>query len=186
MDKIMEKINKLSLPATILIAAVILGGFYFAVEYNKQHSIEKQQQIKIEQEKQEQLTKELKEKQAKEEAEQALNRCITAAESNYSDRWYRECKAQGKLTSKCIDIHELSFNDYLDKYGLNPNTYNQKRGLEDTGELLNPKDFLTASYDYYERRNDECSCRLPISTADRFNETLEKDKAECFKMYPQN
>lgn len=65
LDKIMKKINKLSPSAAILIVAIILGGFYFAVEYNKQHSIEKQQQIKIEQEKQEQLTKDFKEKKLK-------------------------------------------------------------------------------------------------------------------------
>jgi len=185
MDKIMEKINKLSLPATILIAAVILGGFYFAVEYNKQHSIEKQQQIKIEQEKQEQLTKELKEKQAKEEAEQALNRCITAAESNYSDRWYRECKAQGKLTTKCIDIHELSFDEYLEKYGLTAKDYVRERNLKPTDPNDPTSVRLSATFDYIIRADDECSCRLLTSTADRFNESLEKDKAECFKRYPQ-
>lgn len=47
----MEKLNKLSLPAVILIASIILGGFYYASQVNKQRSIEKQQQIKIEQEK---------------------------------------------------------------------------------------------------------------------------------------
>ncbi len=53
MDKIMEKLNKLSLPAVILIASIVLGGFYYASQLNKQQSIEKQQQIKIEQERQE-------------------------------------------------------------------------------------------------------------------------------------
>lgn len=43
----MEKINKLSLPATILIASVILGGFYYLAEVSKQKSIEQQQEIKI-------------------------------------------------------------------------------------------------------------------------------------------
>lgn len=38
----MEKLNKLSLPATILIASVILGGFYYASEVNKQRLIEAQ------------------------------------------------------------------------------------------------------------------------------------------------
>ena len=47
----MEKLNKLSLPATILIASIILGGFYFASQVSKQRSIERQQQIKIEQDK---------------------------------------------------------------------------------------------------------------------------------------
>jgi hypothetical protein len=48
----MEKLNKLLLPAVILIASIILGGFYYAGEVNKQRFIEKQQQIKIEKEKQ--------------------------------------------------------------------------------------------------------------------------------------
>ena len=47
-----EKINKLTLPATILIASLILGGFYYATQVNKQKSIEKQQQIELEAERQ--------------------------------------------------------------------------------------------------------------------------------------
>ena len=47
MSRVLEKLNKLSLPVVILIASVILGGFYFAVQINKQHSIEKQQQIEL-------------------------------------------------------------------------------------------------------------------------------------------
>lgn len=46
----MDKINKLSLPATILIGSIILGGFYYASEANKQSSIERQQQVKAVQE----------------------------------------------------------------------------------------------------------------------------------------
>lgn len=43
----MEKINKLSLSATILIGCVILGGFYYISQISKQNSIEKQQQIEL-------------------------------------------------------------------------------------------------------------------------------------------
>lgn len=49
----MKKINNISLPTTIIIASIILGGFYYVSQVNKQRSIERQQQIKIEQEKQE-------------------------------------------------------------------------------------------------------------------------------------
>jgi len=185
MDKIMEKINKLSLPAVILIASIILGGFYYASQVNKQKSIEKQQQIEIEQKQQEQLDKELKEKQAKEEAEQALNTCIANAEENYHDRWYKECKAQGKLTSKCIDVNELSYDEYLKKYGLTSEEYVKQRNLTPTDPNDPTSVRLSATLDYILKRPDECSCRLLVSTADRFNEGLEKDKAECFKRYPQ-
>ena len=51
------KINKLTLSTTIIIASIILGGFYFGSQVNKQRSIERQQEIKIEQERQETETK---------------------------------------------------------------------------------------------------------------------------------
>jgi hypothetical protein len=41
------KINKLSLPATIVIVSLIIGGFYFGSQVIKQHSIERQQEIKL-------------------------------------------------------------------------------------------------------------------------------------------
>ena len=180
-----DKLNKLTLPATIIIASLILGGFYFGSQVNKQRSIERQQQIKIETEKQDQLAEELKEQQVKEEAEQALNTCIANAERNYSDRWHKECKAQGKLTNKCIDIKELSYDEYLKKYGLTSEEYVKQRSLTPADPNDPASVRLSATLDYIFKRPDECSCRLLVSTADRFNESLEKDKAECFKRYPQ-
>ena len=43
--------NKLILPITILLTSIILGGFFYASQVNKQRSIEKQQQVKLEIEK---------------------------------------------------------------------------------------------------------------------------------------
>ncbi|MDP1706447.1 MAG: hypothetical protein Q8L36_01340 [bacterium] len=43
----MDKINKLSLPVVILIASIILGGFFYASQLSKQKSIEKQRQIEL-------------------------------------------------------------------------------------------------------------------------------------------
>ena len=54
MKKILEKVNKLSLPVTIIIASIILGGFYFLVQINKQESIEKQQRLELQAEKEQQ------------------------------------------------------------------------------------------------------------------------------------
>jgi hypothetical protein len=39
--------NKLILPVSILLGCIILGGFYYVSEVNKQKSIEKQQQIEL-------------------------------------------------------------------------------------------------------------------------------------------
>lgn len=44
----MDKVNKLLLPITILLASIILGGFYYATQVNKQQSIEKQQRLELE------------------------------------------------------------------------------------------------------------------------------------------
>jgi len=76
------KKNKLSLSVTILLATIILGGFYYATQMSKQRSIEKQQRVEIEQNQQERLEKQ----QAKEESEQALNTCMANAEESYHDR----------------------------------------------------------------------------------------------------
>lgn len=38
--------SKLSLPISILLASIILGGFLYAIQVNKQQSIEGQQEIK--------------------------------------------------------------------------------------------------------------------------------------------
>ncbi len=43
----MNAVNKLSLPAAILVASIIFGGFYYASQVNKSNSIEKQQQIEL-------------------------------------------------------------------------------------------------------------------------------------------
>jgi hypothetical protein len=52
-----DKINKLTLPATIIIASIILGGFFYASQVNKQKSIEKQQGLELEQEHKEYVAK---------------------------------------------------------------------------------------------------------------------------------
>lgn len=56
MEKLLEKLNKLSLPVTIILASLILGGFFYASQVNKQRSIERQQQIKIQADEEKQQT----------------------------------------------------------------------------------------------------------------------------------
>lgn len=79
----------------------------------------------------------------------------------------------------------MSFDEYLEKYELTVEDYTRERNLK----ISNPSDptaiRLGASFDYLIRANDECSCLLPTSKADRLNENLEKNKTECFKRYPQ-
>ena len=108
----MEKINKLSLPATIIIACVILGGFYYASQVNKQKSIEKQQQIELQ-------AKTDAEQKAKAEADVQkqlnatfLDACLSDADDNYNANWDANCKTSGinKKTSGCTLSLQLAQN----------------------------------------------------------------------------
>ncbi len=114
---IFARFNNLSLPVTIIVASIILGGFYFASEVNKQRSIEKQQLIKIEQERQEQINKSFTESRTEEKAKQLLNTCITNAEIDWQE-WgrqlvgmYEDCKVDGGGT--CVGA--AAFTDAHDK-----------------------------------------------------------------------
>lgn len=179
MDKIMEKINKLSLPTVILIASVILGGFYYVTQIIKQESIERQQESKIQENRRiegiraekERIENEAileQEKQEKEEAERALDTCIAVAEESHSNWWDRECESLGKLTSRCVLINKMTFYEYAKKNNISTVT----------------KEFQTAALDF-EKEKEECSCSLPFANADRINESLDKAKAECFKKFSQ-
>ena len=52
---LVSKINKISLPAAILIASLVFGGFYFGSQVIKQNSIEAQQSRELEDKKQAKL-----------------------------------------------------------------------------------------------------------------------------------
>ena len=197
MDKIINKFNNLSLPAVILMASLIIGGFYYAGGVNKQKSIEKQQQIEIEQKRQEQLDKGLKEQEAKTEAEQVLNTCLANANESYSNNWFRVCKSQGRLTRRCISLHDMT----LEEYEKEKNTPDDKKlTAEDIkrrqdyardvlgwseDEIQRGTSVEMAKTDFYKEK-DECFCGLPLDNADRINKVLQDDKDECFRKYPLN
>jgi hypothetical protein len=164
-------INKLKLPATILIASIILGGFILVTQIIKQQSIERQQRFEIEQKKQEQVVKEIKEKQAKEENQKALEACLFGAETNYNDNWYDACEIAGKLTKRCIEIHNMTYDDYLNE---NPPSH-----------YLESQDYLEQTADF-NKEKEGCSCSLPSIQSNRIDKARQDDKDECFKKYPQN
>lgn len=91
-----KKVKRSSLPIAILLASIVVGGFYYASQIKKQESIERQQQIKIEQERSSRSEKE------KEVAmnSRLLDTCMTNALStnvNFGKKilqMYDECKVQ--------------------------------------------------------------------------------------------
>jgi hypothetical protein len=110
MSKILEHLNKLSLPATIVIASVVLGGFYFATQLSKQISIEKQQQVELQaknEAKSEADNAAASKEEQQTEADTTINSCITDAYSELQtlkdnlDRMYLNSCSISITTTGC-------------------------------------------------------------------------------------
>ncbi|MEK7124722.1 MAG: hypothetical protein AAB877_03545 [Patescibacteria group bacterium] len=167
---------KLSFATSVILIGVSIF-YYFVIFIPEKEEIRvKQEQLKIEQAKQEEVDKQTKEEQAKLESKEALDSCISSAKSHYTELWNNECEYLGEISTTCKEILDLSYQEYLEKYKLTADDYKKQRGI--TAE------FFGDITDYYQRR-DDCSCRLPTAKADRVDDTLQKDKEECFKKYPQ-
>ncbi len=93
----MEKINKLSLPSTIIIASIILGGFYYLTQVSKQNSIKRQQEIKLQDDRQQQETKNaLEDLKLKQDECKALSSGVKEEWNNvmgviYDNDFWKEC-----------------------------------------------------------------------------------------------
>jgi nitrogen fixation-related uncharacterized protein len=105
----MKNINKLSIPASILIGCVILGGFYYFTQVNKQNSIERQQQAEL---------SDAKEKQARDFSASQKEACLNiykqeSSEWNNTNGWrydeeaddcYVQYKENPKKTEAQCDV----------------------------------------------------------------------------------
>ena len=177
--------NKLSGPVTILTASIILGGFYYATEMNKQRSIERQQEINLteektiaegvaNQEKQRRRDKELKDESTKREMENKvivnsnlLDACLADARSSYDNNWAVACSVDAKR---------------------------KEAGLKNCINVVNPN--WGPGTPYYQALVDGCNsvwgkpdfsgnCPLPHSNSETINKYFSDAKSECFKRYPQ-
>lgn len=167
---------KLSFSVSVILIGISIFYYFVIFIPNKEEVRIKQEELKIEQAKQEQFEKQTREEKTKLEAEEALNSCVALADKNYVALWNQECEDLGKLSIECKEILDLSYQEYLDKHNLTVEDYKKQRGIT--------KEFFGDVSDYYQRRED-CSCRLVTSTANRFDDILQKNKDECFKKYPQ-
>ena len=57
----------------------------------------------------EELKKEAEDKQV------ILNACLRNAELIYYDNWINECKSQGLLSDSCIELTDMTFDEYMNK-----------------------------------------------------------------------
>ena len=154
---------KLTLPVTILLSCIILGGFFYVSQISKQRSIEKQQQRDID------AKKELQEEEnkSKELAQTKLDNCLSDAKERYSNLWNEECEALGKLSNECKNLLKMKASEYIEN--------NKKvEGLEE----------FTRLYDEFIEKKKDCSCRLPSYSADSINGYLKDFEEECYKKNP--
>ena len=158
--------NILILSFAIIIGSLILGGFFYAIQINKQQSIEKEAQLKREFEKEARDEMEIKLLQQKEQTTAEFESCLSIADENYQDQWFRECKSRGELSARCVLIREMSIEEYI-----------KENNTADGDNFKALEDLL--------KERDDCSCRLPLDNADRINASRDKEKDLCFKRYPQ-
>ncbi len=116
--------HKILLPAAIVLACAILGGAFYAVQVNKQKSIEKQQLLKIEEDRR--AAEEKTELDKQEFAAKRKNDCLSIYKTE-SDKWnnvrgwrydeeYNECHIRFKDPSpkseaKCDELYPATIND---------------------------------------------------------------------------
>jgi len=178
-----DKAIKLSVIAGVLL--ISFSFFYYFVIYLPQ-----KEQTRIELQEKEQLNRKLeqlkteaglelqKRKQLvaeealdlqKQEQSDALQNCLWEASNEYHDRWSRECKAMGRLTSDCISFLEMTFGEYAEQNNI----------------PRDDRDKINEGIENFYKERLECSCALPFANGDRIEEALENNKNECFKRYTQ-
>ena len=110
----MEKFNKLSLPATILMASLILGGFYYASEANKQNSIERQQQKEL------QAKKDQEDAGKLQQAYESLSKseCVREAEQSAIDLYKTNCTYDCKEGQYYVANYDTAYSRCLQRKGL--------------------------------------------------------------------
>lgn len=123
-----DKINKLSLPVTVLIGCIILGGFYYASETNKQASIERQQQSDLQMRRDEQqavvIQNNLVAKQKSDCVTQAQQTAISEYKSAYCSGTEPMFVGDSTTLTKCYDgtylvsQYDNAYNTCLESKGL--------------------------------------------------------------------
>ena len=110
----MEKLNKLSLPVTILIGCVILGGFYYVTQVSKQKSIERQQlNERLEEQR-------IRDAQAYKESSDRLSKmfCVDEATQAAQDQYKSSCNYDCKEGYYYIANYDNYYNSCLQRKGL--------------------------------------------------------------------
>jgi len=110
----MDKINNLSTPATILLACVILGGFYFASQIVKQGSIERQQQVELKA----QADAEQKKKEEQDWTQIQKMSCTSEAQISAMNQYENTCTWDCKEGYYYTSNYDSYYNQCLQRKGI--------------------------------------------------------------------
>jgi uncharacterized protein HemX len=110
--------NKLALPIAIMLASLVLGGFYYAGEVSKQRSVERQQLLELQEKHSELEAKELEDKKI---ADQKAA-CVSEAQQNAIELNKERC-ARGEYCisgdgAYLVGQYDTSYNTCLQEHGL--------------------------------------------------------------------
>lgn len=195
----MNNPNKLLLPATIIIASIILGGFFYACQVNKQkqtklasmrlkigRKIIELEPIRVK------IGRELKEL----EKGKALDSSFSKSSNfkRWSDKYEKMEGLEERIAFEgCIFLAIEDYdNDWKNEcksgglltsecIALNKMTadeYAKKNNIPDN-------DISWKTHKNFFKQLDKCSCSLPSAIADRINETFNRNKDKCLKRYMQ-
>jgi len=118
------KDNKAILPIAVIMASVILGGFFYAIQINKQRSIERQQQIKLTDDKrieEVRLAQEKKEYVAKRRSEcYDIEQRERITFNNVVDHFYREEDDVCFVHYKTDDYNGYTKEECREEFGMTP------------------------------------------------------------------
>lgn len=171
----MNKNSKFILPATILLASLIIGTFILVSQILKQNSIAEQQRIELEHEKQLQIDKTESLEAIKQTKETELDVCNWKAKEKYNINWLITCDKEGKLSLECKDFKEEYLEAYRNSEGSFALYWTDKNLSEDVG-----KDIESLER-YKNSKVESCACKL--NSATQWNDQLKEDKDACMKIY---
>lgn len=89
--------NKLILSVSIVLGAIILGGFFYAIQVNKQQSIERQQELKLQDDRRQQEAEnaledlKLKQDECKTLAAGVMKKWNNVMGVTYDDKVWKDC-----------------------------------------------------------------------------------------------
>lgn len=110
----LRSINKLSLPATILIASIIFSVSYYASQATKQNSIERQQRLEL------QAKKDQEDEVKLQQAYDSLykSQCVSEAEQSAQDLYKANCTYDCKEGQFYVANYDSAYDRCLQRKGL--------------------------------------------------------------------